>query len=458
MQRQSTGLRLQLSRRDWLRTAGAGAFGLPILSNAARGAEAMPLRRAKAVILVYLPGGLAQHDSFDMKPDAPDGIRGDFQPIATQVPGIDICELMPRLAQRTGRFALVRTMSHTENNHFPATHKALTGHVMPRQLPGDAVNAASRNDWPSYASAYDYLRPRRDGIPNGVSLPYPLAGGATPWPGQHAGCIAPKHDPWQLNNDPNQSGFREETLSFPAGVTVERLRGRQGLLQQFEQERLPLLAASEAGAYHDLHGTAIDLLTSGHIVRAFQLEREPDHVREAYGRHTFGQSLLLARRLVEAGVTIVQANMGGVQTWDTHEKNFVSLRETLLPPLDVGLSALLDDLSGSGLLDEVMIVMTGEFGRTPAISLVPGAEHVGRNHWAQVYTALFAGGGIQGGQVIGRSDAIGEYPMTRSFSPDDLGTTLFSALGIPSNAELRDQLGRPLTVCSGRTIDELYAS
>ncbi len=451
----TSALRLQLTRRDWLRTSGAAAFGLPVLASAS---DDTPVRRAKSVLLIYLPGGLAQHDSFDMKPDAPETIRGDFRPIATDVPGIDICEHLPLLAQRTRNFALVRTMSHTENNHFPATHKALTGHVMPRQLPGDAANAASRNDWPSYAAAYDYLRPRGDGIPNGVALPYPLAGGATPWPGQHAGYLAPKHDPWQLNQDPNRQSFREETLSLPAGITLERVHRRQKLLERFEQERLPRLAAAEAGEYGDLHGTALDLLTSGKMAQAFQLEREPDDVRDRYGRHTFGQSLLLARRLVQAGVSIVQANMGPVQTWDTHEKNFVGLRDTLLPPLDRAVSALLDDLSATGLLDETMVVMTGEFGRTPEISMVPGAEYVGRNHWAAVYTALFAGAGVIGGQVIGRSDALGGQPTTRSFSPDDLGTTLFAALGVPGHAELRDQLGRPLSLCSGQVMHELYGS
>lgn len=451
----TSALRLQLTRRDWLRTSGAAAFGLPVLASAS---DDTPVRRAKSVLLIYLPGGLAQHDSFDMKPDAPETIRGDFRPIATDVPGLDICEHLPLLAQRTRNFALVRTMSHTENNHFPATHKALTGHVMPRQLPGDAANAASRNDWPSYAAAYDYLRPRGDGIPNGVALPYPLAGGATPWPGQHAGYLAPKHDPWQLNQDPNRQSFREETLSLPAGITLERVHRRQKLLERFEQERLPRLAAAEAGEYGDLHGTALDLLMSGKMAQAFQLEREPDDVRDRYGRHTFGQSLLLARRLVQAGVSIVQANMGPVQTWDTHEKNFVGLRDTLLPPLDRAVSALLDDLSATGLLDETMVVMTGEFGRTPEISMVPGAEYVGRNHWAPVYTALFAGAGVLGGQVIGRSDALGGQPTTRSFSPDDLGTTLFAALGVPGQAELRDQLGRPLSLCSGQVMHELYGS
>ena len=454
----STKLGLRLTRRDWLCSTGAAAFGWPLLSTASgEASDEKPVRRAKSVILIYLPGGLAQHDSFDLKPEAPAEIRGEFRPIATEVPGINVCEHLPLLARRTRQFALVRTMSHTENNHFPATHKALTGHVMPRQLPGDAVNAASRNDWPSYASAYDYLRPRKDGIPNGVSLPYPLAGGATPWPGQHSGYLSARHDPWQLNQDPNQKTFREETLSLPAGITIERVNRRQQLLEQFEQERRQIVAVAEAGGYGDLHDTAMGLLTSGNMAQAFQLEREPDHVRDQYGRHTFGQSLLLARRLVQAGVTVIQANMGGVQTWDTHEKNFVGLRDALLPPLDKALSALLDDLAATGLLDETMIVMTGEFGRTPAISL-PGSEYVGRNHWAQVYTALFAGGGIQPGQVIGHSDAEGAYPVTKSFSPDDLGTTLFSALGIPATGELRDQFGRPMPLCSGHVIEELYGS
>lgn len=450
---------LKLTRRDWLSSGGAAAFGLPLLSTASGIASEQNLtRRARSIILIYLPGGLAQHDSFDLKPDAPAGIRGEFQPIATDVPGIELCEHLPRLARRVRHFALVRTMSHAENNHFPATHKALTGHVMPRQLPGDAVNAASNHDWPSYGSAYDVLRPRSDGIPNSVSLPYLLAGGATPWPGQHSGFLSNRHDPWQVNQDPNLRTFRDETLSLPAGITIERVNRRQSLLKQFERDRQQRLAAAEAGTYGDLHDTAIELLTAGSMVQAFQLEREPDRVRDEYGRHTFGQSLLLARRLVQAGVTIVQANMGGVQTWDTHEKNFVSLRDSLLPPLDQGLSALLDDLAATGLLDQTMLVMTGEFGRTPTISMVPGAEYAGRNHWAHVYTALFAGGGVQPGQVIGHSDAIGAHPMTRSYSPDDLGTTLFNALGISASCELRDQFDRPMQVCSGRAIEELYGS
>ena len=455
--RQPSSLRLMLSRRDWLNSSGAAAFGWPLLSTmSASAVQPVSWSRAKSVILIYLPGGLAQHDSFDLKPEAPVEIRGEFQPIASEVPGMDVCELLPKLARRTTQFALVRTMSHKENNHFPATHYALTGHVMPRQLPGDAVNAASRHDWPSYGSAYDSVQPRNDGIPNSVSLPNSLAGGAILWPGQNSGFLSARHDPWQVNRDPNQKAFRDETLEMPAGITIERVSQRRRLLEQFEVNREQLLRTAQSESFDDLHQSAITLLTSGRMAQAFQIEQEADRIRDDYGRHTFGQSLLLARRLVQAGVKIVQANMGPVQTWDTHEKNFVRLRDELLPQLDQALSALLDDLAATGLLDETMVVMTGEFGRTPAISTLPGSQFAGRNHWAHVYTALFAGGGVQHGQVIGRSDAIGAYPMTRSFSPDDLGTTLFEALGLAATSELRDQFGRPLQLGSGRVIEELY--
>ncbi len=425
--------------------------GPDILS--AENSVAQTSRRAKAVILIYLPGGLAQHETFDLKPDAPDGIRGEFSPIATDTPGIEIGQHLPLLARRTRHCALVRSMSHQENNHFPATHKALTGHVMPRQRPGDAENFATRGDWPCYAAAYDALSPRGDGIPNGVSLPHRLIGGTFLWPGQHGGFVGSKHDPWQIEQDPNQPNFRDETLSLPAGISIDRLSRRQQLVAEFEQQRLRLLAATEEAAFGEQHALAVNLLTAGQVAAAFEIDREPAATRDRYGRHSFGQSLLLARRLVQAGVTIVQANMGAVQTWDTHESNFVGLRDKLLPPLDQGLSALLDDLTESGLLAETLVVMTGEFGRTPKISLVPGAEHVGRNHWPQSYTALFAGAGVQGGQTIGRSDSIGAYPTTRSFSPDDLGTTLFAALGLSADAELHDQLGRPIALASGQIID-----
>jgi len=456
-------VQLRLTRREWLSAGCAGVFGLPTLlsrlTRPALGAAGVSAaaRRAKSVILILLTGGASQHDTFDLKPEAPEGIRGEFRPIDTAVAGIQICEHLPLLAVRARQYALVRSMSHTEGSHLPGTHKTLTGRVMPLKRDSDLDNVLSRRDWPCYAAAYDAVRPRTDGIPNGVTLPNRLIEGPLTWPGQHGGFLGAAHDPWQITSDPNQASFRDESLTLPAGVTIDRLTHRESLLHEVDRQRARLEGATAEQAYHDQHSAAVNLLTSGKVTQAFDIEREPTGVRDQYGRHMFGQSLLLARRLVQAGVPIVQANMGIVQTWDTHDNNFVKLRDRLLPPLDRGVCALLDDLAATRLLDETLIVMVGEFGRTPKISLTAGAKIPGRDHWPQVYTAFFAGAGVQGGQAIGRSDEIGAYPITRSFTPEDVGTTVFDALGLAATTEFRDKLGRPLQLASGQVIEQLYS-
>ena len=456
-------VRLMLTRRDWLGAGCAGIIGLPTvlshLTRSAAGAEGASRapRRAKSVILILLTGGAGQHDTFDLKPEAPAGIRGEFNPIDTAVGGIQICEHLPLLAARASHFALVRSMSHTEGSHLPGTHKLLTGRPMPLKRDSDLDNVLSRRDWPCYAAAYDAVRPRSDGIPNGVTLPNRLIEGPLTWPGQHGGFLGATNDPWQITNDPNLASFRDDSLTLPAGVTIDRLTSRESLLREVNQQRARLEGATSEQAYHDQHSAAVNLLTSGKVTRAFDMEREPAAVRDRYGRHLFGQSLLLARRLVEVGVPIVQANMGIVQTWDTHDNNFVRLKDNLLPPLDRGFSALLDDLAATGMLDETLIVMVGEFGRTPKISLTAGAKIPGRDHWPQVYTAVFAGAGVQGGQAIGRSDDIGAFPITRSYTPEDIGTTVFAALGMAPTTEFRDKLGRPLQLANGQVIEPLYS-
>lgn len=458
----SPGVRLRFTRRDWLRAGCAGSVGLPgLIQGLTRpifAAEALPSgpRRAKSVILILLTGGASQHDTLDLKPEAPEGIRGEFRPIDTSVSGIQICEHLPLLASRARQYALVRSMSHTENSHLPGTHKLLTGHPMPLRRASDLDNVLSRRDWPCYAAAYDAVRPRSDGVPNGVTLPNRLIEGPLTWPGQHGGFLGAAHDPWQITQDPNSPTFRDDSLTLAAGVTIERLSRRDTLLHEVNIQRSRLDAAASEQAFDEQQSAAMNLLTSGRVVEAFDMEREPAPVRDRYGRHLFGQSLLLARRLVQAGVPIVQANMGIVQTWDTHDNNFVKLRENLLPPLDRGVSALLDDLSASGLIDETLVIMVGEFGRTPKISLTAGATIPGRDHWPQVYTAFFAGAGVQGAQVIGRSDNIGAYPITRSYTPDDIGATLFTALGLAPSTEFRDKLGRPLQLSTGQVIEPLY--
>ncbi len=457
-------VRLRFSRRDWLRAGCAGMVGLPAVLGhlpglaAAGSPSESRLPRAKSVILILLTGGASQHDTFDLKPEAPDGIRGDFDPIDTAIPGIQICEHLPLLASRARQYALVRSMSHTENSHLPGTHKLLTGRPMPLRRDSDLDNVLSRRDWPCYAAAYDAVHPRADGIPNGVTLPNRLIEGPLTWPGQHAGFLGAIHDPWQIAGDPNQPNFRDDSLTLAAGVTIDRLSHRGHLLNEVNRQRARLDAAATELTFDEQHAAAVNLLTSGKVTQAFDIDREPAGVRDQYGRHLFGQSLLLARRLVQAGVPIVQANMGIVQTWDTHDNNFVKLKDRLLPPLDRGVSALLDDLAATGLLDETLVVMVGEFGRTPKISLTAGAKIPGRDHWPQVYTAFFAGARVQGGQVIGKSDSIGAYPVTRSYTPDDIGTTIFDALGLAPSTEFRDKLGRPLQLATGQVIAPLYSA
>ena len=255
-----------------------------------------------------------------------------------------------------------------------------------------------------------------------MNLPTDLVEGPLRWPGQHAGFLGAKHDPWQIRQDPNGPDFRVENLSLPEGLAVDRLRGRLDLLKEIDAP----LARSAAGDPLAAHRErACSLLLSGRVARAFDLDREDPRLRDRYGRTKFGQSLLLSRRLVEAGVPIVQANMGSVQNWDTHSDNFSRMGSTLLPWLDRAVSALLDDLARTGLLDETLVVITGEFGRTPKVN-----KKAGRDHWSAVFSAAFAGAGVRGGQAIGSSDKIGAYPASRSYSPGDLAATIYGSLGV----------------------------
>ncbi|HEX7446075.1 MAG TPA: DUF1501 domain-containing protein [Pirellulales bacterium] len=448
---------LTLSRRQWLHVGGSGLLGLTlpdILRRQAKANEDAPARRPKSVVLVFLTGAASHHDTFDMKPDAPDGIRGEFQPIATSVPGIQICEHLPRLAERAHRYALVRSLSHRDNNHLMSTHHVLTGHLQPGAF-FDKV--ASRDDWPCYSSACDHFRPRHDGIPTGVNLPTFLLEGPLTWPGQHAGFLGAKHDPWQITGDPNKPDFRVGSLQLAAGVEPGRLEDRQSLLDQLNRQQRQLADVAECRRLSDEQRLAFSVLTSSKLTQAFDLTHEPSEVRDRYGRHMFGQSLLLARRLVQVGVPLVQANMGRVQNWDHHSNIFPTLKDRMLPPLDQAVAALLDDLSEFGLLDETLVLMLGEFGRTPKISRQRPDAPPGRDHWGPCFTGLFAGAGVRGGQVIGRSDKIGAYPLTPPYSPDDVGATVLSLLGVDPAAEIGDRQGRPMQLNQGRVIDALFS-
>jgi uncharacterized protein (DUF1501 family) len=441
------------SRRHFLQVGYSGFLGLslPALltgrAHAARNGRASTAaapRKAKSVLLVFLTGAPSHIDTLDPKPDAPSEIRGEFKPIATKVAGIHFGEHLPNLAARADRLAVVRSLSHRENNHLLATHHMLTGAIM---AGGKPDQIASRNDWPNYASGLDYVRPRHDGVPSGVILPTFLMEGPLVWPGQHAGLLGARHDPWHVKQDPNKPNFRVEGLRLPTDAGPDRLAQRRSLLEQVSHGGGPMAEQQEL---------AFSILASGQVTQAFDIDREPERVRERYGRHAFGQSLLMARRLLQAGVPLVQANMGHVQTWDAHGDIFPRLKDQLLPPLDRGVSALLDDLEAHGLLDETLVVLLGEFGRSPKVTPFKGAKLPGRDHWAPCFSALFAGAGVRGGQVIGRSDKIGAYPATPPFSPTDVGATVYQALGVDTEAEILDPLGRPMRLNRGTRMDALF--
>jgi uncharacterized protein (DUF1501 family) len=450
-----------ITRRELLQVGYSGLLGISLSSLLTRQAACAAVNQAgertakkpKSLILVFLTGAASHHDTFDMKPDAPAEIRGEFKTIATSAPGIQVCEHLPRLAARAHKYALVRSLSHRDNNHLVATHHVLTG----QQMPGAFFDkVASRDDWPCYSSALAYLRPRDDGIPSGVNLPTFLMEGPLIWPGQHAGFLGPKYDPWQLTRDPNAADFRVDNMSLPPGMEVGRLEDRRLLLDQFNEQQKQFAGLAECRRLSDQQQLAFSVLTSGKIAHAFALDREPAAVRDRYGRHPFGQSLLLARRLVEAGVPVVQANMGRVQNWDSHSNIFSTLKNRLLPPLDQGVSALLDDLDARGLLDETLVLMLGEFGRKPKLSTQGTAREVGRDHWAPCFFGLFAGAGVRGGQVIGKSDKIGAYPTTNPYAPDDVGATVYHVLGVDPAAEVRDRQNRPVQLNRGAVIESLF--
>jgi hypothetical protein len=442
-----------IHRRELLQVGFSGLLGvgLSALPAGVRAGQvaAAPTRKPKSAIIVFLTGAPSHLDTFDMKPDAPAEIRGDFKIIGAKTPGLHVCEHLSRLAARSDKFAIVRTLAHRENNHLVATHHLLTGYPQPGAF-FDKI--ASRDDWPCYSAGLNYFRPRPDGLPSGVNLPTYLMEGPLMWPGQHAGILGPRHDPWQVTRDPNAADFRMDNLRLAPGMTVDQLENRLSLLEQVNGQQEWLANSAAGRRLTDQQQRAFTVLTSSKVARAFEMEREPAAVRERYGRHAFGQSLLLARRLIQSGVPVVQANMGRVQNWDSHTNIFPTLKGRLLPPLDQAASALLDDLEATGLLDETLVVLLGEFGRTPKISGTPP----GRDHWASCFFGLFAGAGVRGGQVIGKSDKIGAYPATTPYTPDDIGATVYHVLGVDHTAEVRDRQNRPVTLNRGQVMQSLF--
>ena len=339
-------------------------------------------------------------------------------------------------------------MTHSLPGHEQGTHFLLTGI---NALPSGSTHMASRNDWPCYSAGLQYLRPRQDGLPAGVMLPTYLNNGYG-FSGQTGGLMGSYLDPWHVTEDPNAADFKIDELSLLPGISVHRLAQRQELLTELDAQRRTLAKQATVQTLSNSQQKAYNLLSSDtRIQRAFKIDQESNAMRDRYGRHAYGQSLLLARRLVEAGMPVVQTNMGRMNTWDTHTDNFNRLKNSLLPPFDQGLSALLGDLDERGLLDTTLVIAVGEFGRTPTIN-----KDAGRDHWSGVFSAVFAGAGVRGGQVIGASDAKAAYPATRGWYPADLGATIYTALGLNPASRVIDRLGQPHRLNNGQLISPLF--
>jgi hypothetical protein len=401
----------------------------------------------RACILVFYYGGPSHLDTWDMKPKAPREVRGEFRPIATNVPGINVCEHMPHSARVVDRLAIVRSVHHPMTNHNAAAFAALSGR---NPAKGDLeLLGNDRNDPPCLGSTLSHGLPARPGLPTFVALPHVMHN-VVKLPGQVAGFLGSTHDPFQLNSDPSLPGFKLDELELPGDVPLGRLERREGLLRGAE-------GVLPEGDFDGYRSRAVELLQSEEIRRAFRLDGEDPRMRDRYGRTKLGQSLILARRLVEAGVRFVtvydhQVN-GQLANWDAHADVFPRHKNDLIPPADRAFASLIDDLTDRGLLDSTLVIASGEFGRTPKINATAG-----RDHWPFCYTTVLAGGGVHGGMVHGASDRLGARPDLDGVTPADLAATLFWRFGLDPDSEIRDLDGRPYRLAEGRPLRALFGA
>jgi hypothetical protein len=442
--------RIAHSRRAFLGAAGAcGAFW----TGLSRAAEAQPpgVGKTKSVVMIFNCGGPSHLDLWDPKPAATDSVRGPFQSIDTSVPGIRVTELIPGLARRADKLAVVRSVHHSHSGHNSGMYWSIVGRPYKRD---DTLMNPAPSDYPSLGTLVGWLA-QRDGysgaVPPYVITPYPHCDSTVYiTPGQFGGCLGVKYDPFVLDADPNAADFRVRDLGLEQGMTTDRLRERIGLVDQFGgcAHRLPAVTGADLDVFR---GRAASMVLSGTAARAFDLSQEPAELRERYGRHQWGQSHLLARRLVEAGVPFVSTVNGRSIIWDTHKDNFDRMKNALVPPMERAYIALLDDLAERGLLETTLVIWIGDFGRTPVIN-----KDAGRDHWPQCYSVVLAGGGIRGGQVIGQSDKTGAYPHVRPVTPADIHATVFAALGYdPHGITYPTVDGRPTMLSDGEPIREL---
>jgi len=452
-----------ISRRELLRAGGLGLLGLSLPDLLRSQAQANPgnkthsatFGKAKSCLIVFLNGGASHHDTFDMKPDAPVEIRGEFKPIASNVPGIQMCEHLPHLARHADKFTVVRSLSHQDTNHPSGVYWMVTGHPYHKGIGSGLSENISREDHPHIGSALTAVEGKRDkAVPPFVTVPDYIAVNGPVRAGQHGGFLGGKFDPMVPHGNPNNPDFQPWDLGLVPSVSADRLRDRRALLSTVNRQLRQMEHVTAGRTLDSFYDKAFGVLASGVTQRAFDIQSEPERMRERYGRNLFGQSILLGRRLVEAGVRLVHVNWIRIleQGWDTHNDNFNALKNKLLPPTDQAFAALLEDMSASGLLKETLVILMGEFGRSPQIT----ASNAGREHWPHVFTILLAGAGIPGGRLYGSSDKHGAYPLDHRITPSELAATIFHALGVDSASQVTTMFERPWQICDGKPVLELW--
>lgn len=448
----------ELGRREFISAGSLSLIGLGLPLVSSFRAEAAPsggtTAPAKRCIFLFAWGGPSQIDTLDPKPNAPKEVRGEFEPIATRTPGIFISEHFRRLAQHSDKLAIVRSLTHDDPAHLSSGHLALTGHLAP-VVKSDAEPPSER-DTPHLGSVLAQLRGSPGNLPSFVTMPWYAAHSAAPGgraPGQTGGWLGPGRDPFLVTGDPSRPDWKVSSLELFGGVSTDRMRQRNALLDSFEHQHWGATSTDEPPDFQWRREQAIDLLTSPLVRSAFDITQEPQPIRDRYGRHIFGQNVLLARRLIEHGVPVVSVNWhdDGKNYWDCHGDVFNRLRNDLIPPTDQALSALLEDLDRTGLLKDTLVVWVGEFGRSPLVN-----ASAGREHHPFCYSGLLAGGPIAGGQTYGTSDPRAHYPATLPVQPQDFMSTILLALGIDEEATIADRTGRPHRIHAGKPLRELF--
>lgn len=450
------------SRRAALRVGAVGALGaaghlgldLPgLLRNRAQAAESGTFGRAKRMILLFMWGGPAHQDTWDLKPEGPEASRGEFLPIATNVPGIQISEHFPLLSRHADKLAIVRSVGQEDNNHSTGAHAGLTGRK--HELKAESFGARD-SDFPHFGSVLSKLRPNQRGLPTFVALPeviHTTNGAVTP--GQGGGMLGRQYDPFQISEHPDREDFSIGSLRLPGDLSLPRMLERRALLNSVDGVLRVAERSELASSMDSFHQRALDMVLSTDARRAFDLATERPETRARYGWHAFGQSVLMARRLIEAGVQLVTVYWHREKktidtTWDTHALNFQELKSRLMPSVDRPIAALLEDLAQAGLLDETLVLWNSEFGRTPAIN-----SNAGRDHWGPCNSVVFAGGGVPGGQVVGATDAKAAYPISDKVTQDDIAATVYHLLGLEPETMIHDKTARPFPLALGQPIGKL---